>query len=143
MCACASRACACVCDYRKFTECKTEIYEAKPAESIISYITTLTYQMTICRPNAVRPMCCLRAECVFHIFWVSVSEHLVGIGTVPNLQRRSECLNSQWKEVGREEGKHRHKDEWKERVNDRTVTLHIRNSYSKLLHHGDPLFDKG
>lgn len=35
------------------------------------------------------------------IFWVSVSEHLVGIGTVPNLQRRSE---SQWKEVGKEGG---------------------------------------
>lgn len=51
----------------------------------------------------MRPVCCLRAEYAFIYFWVSVSEHLVRIGAVPNLQRRGECLNSQWKEVGREE----------------------------------------
>lgn len=44
-----------ICDYIKFTECKTEIYKAKPAESIISWVTTLTYHMTICRRGAVRP----------------------------------------------------------------------------------------
>lgn len=62
----------------------------------------------------------------FHIFWVSVSEHLVEVGKVPNLLRRSECLNSQWKEVGREEREEgklqdKRKDEWKERVNDKTT----------------------
>lgn len=70
-------ACAhtCICDYRKFMRCRTEIYKAKPAESIISYIATLMYQMTVCRPYAVRPMCCLRAECAFIHFgclWVNI-----------------------------------------------------------------------
>lgn len=50
---------ACVCDYRKFTECKTEIYMVKPPQSIISYITALTYQIAIRRPSAVQRMCCL------------------------------------------------------------------------------------
>lgn len=96
-------------------------YTRRSQQSIISYITTLTYQMTICRPSAVRPMCCLRPECAFIYFWVSVSEHLVRIGPVPNLQRRSECLNSQWKEVGREERERRReaqRQRWMERTSE-------------------------
>ena len=117
--------CVCVCVrahvwLEKFTECKTEIYKAKPAESIISYITTLRYQMTTCGPSAVRPMCRLRAECAF-IYFGCLSEHLVATGTVPNSLRRSKCSNSQWKEVGREESAEkrqetvRQKERWVER----------------------------
>lgn len=123
-CVCAH---ACVCDYRKFTECKTEIYKAKPVESIISYITTQMDQITICTLNAMQPMCCLRlwAFIYFGCLWVNI---WLGLGQFPNLQRRSKCLNSQWKEVGREERekwgelRDKGKDEWKERVNDRAVS---------------------
>lgn len=41
----------------------------------------------------VEPMCCLRAECAFIYFWVSVSsEHLVGIGTVPTFSREKKRM---------------------------------------------------
>lgn len=75
------------------------------AESIISDITTLTYQMTICTSKASELLQVAAREAWAHAcmyFWVSASEHLVQTGTVPNLRRRGECLNSQWKEVGRE-----------------------------------------
>ena len=62
--------CVCVCAHVHVTiessrGVKTEIYEAKPAQAIISYITTLTYQMTICARGAG---CRLRAEHVFIYF---------------------------------------------------------------------------
>lgn len=41
------------CDYRKFTECKTEIYKAKPAESIIS----LHYHTNVSNDN-LWTQCC-------------------------------------------------------------------------------------
>ena len=57
---------------------------------------------------------------------------MVGIGSFPNLQRRGECLNSQWKEVGREErekekenSETKGKDEWKEGVNGRITAAHV------------------
>ena len=103
--------------------------------------------MTICRPNAVRPMCLSEGSVCFRIFWVSVSEHLVGIGAVPNWLWRSECLNSQWKEVGREEreekeGKLQEKGEMNGNNNWMTEPwpIHIRNLKSKMLHHGDEAF---
>lgn len=65
--------CMCVWDYRKFTECKTEIYMVKPPQSIISYITALTYQIAICRPSAVRPMCCLSVlSYILGVCWVNI-----------------------------------------------------------------------
>lgn len=75
------------------------------AESIISDITTLTYQMTICTSKASELLRVAAREAWAHTciyFWVSASEHLVQTGTGPNLKRRGKCLNSQWKEVGRE-----------------------------------------
>lgn len=86
-----SRKCtlSCICDYRKFTECITEIYKAKPAESIISYITTPESQMTVRRPGAVQPHVPSGSRERFHIFSVSVRQPLLGIGTVPNFAKKT------------------------------------------------------
>ena len=114
-------------------------YTSQSQQSIISYITALTSQMAICGLNAVQPRV-LRAECAFIFFRVSASEHLVGTGTVPNLQRRRECLNSQWKEVGKR-GK-RQKRSWMEKKGGITEAPHICDSYRKLLHHSDDALKK-
>ena len=102
MCICA---CAQVCDYRKFRECKNTNTRAEGSqpEFIIGCITALTSESVVSEGR----------DC-FHMFRVSVSEHLVEIGTVPNLQRPSECLNSQWKEVGREREREREQRERRE-----------------------------
>lgn len=95
MCLCASTHVHVHWDYRKFTECKTEIYKAKPAESIISCTTTLTSQMTIFGLGAARPHVLVSGLSVpSYIFWVSAIEHLVGIWSCSKFAKEEEEANA-------------------------------------------------
>lgn len=116
-------------DYRKFTECKTEIYKAKPAESIISCTTTPTSQMTIFGLGAARPHVLVSVLSVLS-YILGVCDWTFGwdlvLFQICKRRRRSKCLNSQRKEVGREEreiwgglrGDSRQNTRWTERLSE-------------------------
>lgn len=129
MCLCASTHVHVHWDYRKFTECKTEIYKAKPAESIISCTTTLTSQMTIFGLGAARPHVLVSGLSVLS-YILGVCDWTFGwdlvLFQICKRRRRSKCLNSQRKEVGREEreiwgglrGDSRQNTRWTERLSE-------------------------
>lgn len=102
------RACAhaCIRDFRKFRECKNRNIRGEAAESIISYITAPAYHMTICGPSAERPA--RRLERAFIYFGCLRVNIWSGLGRIQICKKEeAKCLNSQWKEVGREEREER------------------------------------
>lgn len=119
----------CIRHFRKFRECKNRNIQGKAAESIISYITTPAYHMTICRGSAERPARRLRVlsyilgvcEWTFGRDW-NRSKFAKRRGKMPELPVERGGERRKRGKKGNSETKG--KNEWKERVDDRATATY-------------------